>query len=258
MLGLLSVPVKDLGLATVDVPHWELLGGLGQGAFSSVYTCRSTAAQGNNDMYVMKIFTGDASIALAHVERTVLNDLSLASVINVPTFKDFYCGRDFLALIVAPVGIPVLHCSRDISPRMLVALLDVVQTAHSIGWVHRDIKPANIFIDQNDTSRIILNDWSSAARLGKECSYVGTVLFGEKPYPNGRHTPEPRTDLCALVRTAHCLLRQRLPQVEGCTREAVDQYWVSIASCRPTIARALRLADNANYAGLKIMFENEI
>jgi serine/threonine protein kinase len=51
---------------------------------------------------------------------------------------------------------------------MLVTLLRVVQSAHSLNWIHRDIniniKPDNIYLNYYDTSSIVLNDWSSAAR----------------------------------------------------------------------------------------------
>ena len=80
------------------------------------------------------------------------------------------------------------------------------------------------------------------------------MLFGDGPNPNGRRTPKRQTDLCAFVRTAYCLLHQRLPLVDGSTREAVDEYWSSVASCRPSLAKALVFAKNANYDGLEEIF----
>jgi len=203
----------------------------------------------------MKIFKG-AAISLADVERTVLIDLG-RTLSNIPLYRDLYQGEEFCALILTPIGFPVLPCAMQtgITPKMLITLLDVVRVAHELGWIHRDIKPDNIYLDQNDSSRIVLNDWSSAAKQGEECRYVGTSLFGDTPGASGRHTPEPRLDLRALVRTAYCLCRQRLPYVED-KHEAIEEYWAKIAADRPIFSKALEFADAIDYKGLEELFGN--
>ena len=68
------------------------------------------------------------------------------------------CGS--IQLCTLPIWLFVYsgHRSRvkDFSP-----LVQVVQLAHSLGIFHRDISIANIFYHV-DSSRIFLNDWSSA------------------------------------------------------------------------------------------------
>lgn len=40
LFGLLIAPPEDLGFVTFDVPHWQLVNGLGQGKFSTVAVFR--------------------------------------------------------------------------------------------------------------------------------------------------------------------------------------------------------------------------
>lgn len=129
---------------------------------------------------------------------------------------------------------------------MIQTLLNVVRQAHSVGWIHRDIKPENIFLDSTDATRIILNDWSSAAEVGVECSYIGTPLFGDKPDVFNRHIPTPSLDLRSLVRMAFCLSKQRLPPVDN-NHDDAAQYWQKIANNYSQFKKALDLASEVKY-----------
>jgi len=64
----------------------------------------------------------------------VLTSLNEKGVANIPSFKELHLFADFHALILTPLGIPVLPCpvNADITPNMLVALLNVVQMAHNL------------------------------------------------------------------------------------------------------------------------------
>eukprot|EP01036_Dinobryon_divergens_P033077 gene33077-42790_t len=165
------IAVEDLGFATFDVPNWRLLNGLGKGRFSFVFSCQSTLT---DEVAVLKVFRDSATHHMAFTERMVLTSLMSAGGMNnnnnnnnIPTFRELHtCGGSFNALILTPLGVSVLPCSptvlADVTPRMIVALLQVVQKAHSLGWIHRDIKPDNILLDQKNyyhsSSRIFLND----------------------------------------------------------------------------------------------------
>jgi serine/threonine protein kinase len=138
---------------------------------------------------------------------------------------------------------------------MLVTLLCVIQQSHGLHWIHRDIKPANIFLDRGDVQRIILNDWSSAARPGTDCPYVGTRLFGDRPDERDMHTPDARLDLRSLVRTAFCLSKQRLPAVED-TFAAAQQYWDEVAQNYAPFSQAMWAADAVDYDELAQLFSS--
>jgi serine/threonine protein kinase len=124
---------------------------------------------------------------------------------------------------------------------------------HNIGWIHRDIKPDNIYFDSGETSRIVLNDWSSAVRVGIECAFVGTLLFGDPPNENGIHIPTPQLDMRSLVRTAFCLSKQRLPWVKEDPFEIL-QYWERVGKDHPLFATAMDKATIADYDSLEYIF----
>lgn len=156
--------------------------------------------------------------------------------------------------MLTPLGVPVLPCPVGVivTPAMLLALLQVVEQVHRLGWIHRDIKPDNIYLDHRHTAIIVLNDWSSAARTGIECAYVGTPLFGDRPHQRGRtHIPDARLDLRSLVKTALCMSKQFLPNVEDDDDAAIQQYWTRIQQQFPTFQRALALADAIQYEALR-------
>lgn len=176
----------------------------------------------------MKVFQGN-TMAMAEVERQILTSLVDEGVRNIPSFQELHNHDDFSALVLTPVGVSVLPCpvGAVVTPSMLRALLHVVQHAHRLGWIHRDIKPDNIYLDHRDASTIMLNDWSSAARTGIDCDYVGTPIFGEKPGAGGKHSPDARLDLRSLVKTAFCLSKQLMPKAIA-DDVAMQQYWVRI------------------------------
>ena len=197
---------------------------------------------------------------MATTERNVLTSLSEGGVANIPSFKELHLFADFHALILTPLGIPVLPCpvSADVTPNMLVALLNVVQMAHGLNWIHRDIKPDNIYLDCDDTLRIVLNDWSSAVPANVECDYVGTRLFGDGPGANNKHRPDQCLDLRSLVKTAFCLSKQRMPAVED-NDGAVKQYWDRVKLQSPLFRKAINLADAGtadSYDKLAELFAN--
>lgn len=253
---MLIAPIHDLGFVTFDVPHWWLLDGLGRGRFSAVFSCRSTQ---RDEVAVLKVFRGNI-MHMATIERNVLTSLSEGGVINIPSFKELHLFADFHALILTPIGLPVLPCpvGADVTPNMLVTLVNVVKMAHNLNWIHRDIKPDNIFLVRADTSRIVLNDWSSAVPANVECDYVGTRLFGDGPGANNKHTPDRCLDLRSLVKTAFCLYKQRMPTAED-NATAVQQYWDGVKQKAPLFRKAMDLADAGtadSYDRLAELFAN--
>ena len=256
MFGLLCTPVEQLGYVKFEVPGWTLTAGLGKGRFSAVYACKEKEGE---RVCAVKIFLSENTMAMCKNEFNILHRLSNNSVSNIPT-SVFHCTRpelSFSALVVTPIGDPILPCplTAAITPAILKALLCALQSAHLLGIVHRDVKPDNIYLDRSDHSRVILNDWSSAATLGKECDWVGTRMFSDAPDGRGKHIPSAALDLRSLVRTAYCLARQRYPpnsQGDG----DYDEFWRSISHSYTVYEDALRFATNVNYTSLSELFES--
>jgi serine/threonine protein kinase len=199
----------------------------------------------------MKVFRGDDMIK-ADFESIVLQELKNGNVSNIPEVISLYSSEhiDYHALIITPVGDSVLPCSFDVTPRMLVTLLEVIEHVHTIGWIHRDIKPDNIFLNSNDKTMIILNDWSSAVRRDTaESEYVGTCLYGDGPTRLNFHSPTPQLDLKCFLKTVFCLIKQRQHMVKN-QQEAI-QYWENVETIYPRFKYAMELAENNQYNQLK-------
>jgi len=201
----------------------------------------------------MKVFK-DTTRQMAIRERAVLEILRVANTLNIPTCLDLVDAPTHCALILTPIGVPVMPYP-SLNPAMLLTLLETVRSAHAAGWVHRDIKPDNILLDEINVSSIILNDWSSAAALNVECAYVGTRLFGDRP--SETHVPTRQLDLRSLVRTAFCLSKQHLPPLED-NDVAVREYWDRTVQAYPLVGRAMAAANAANYENLAICFRDWI
>lgn len=117
---------------------------------------------------------------------------------------------------------------------MRLDLLDALRVAHTYGWIHRDFKPNNVFVDQMNLSRIVINDWRSAARTDEACPFAGTVLlFADRPNAYNYHVPTAALDLRCLVRTMFCVTKQRLPWVEKVDWETLEAFWTEVEQSFP-------------------------
>eukprot|EP00597_Dinobryon_sp_UTEXLB2267_P014366 CAMPEP_0170121958 /NCGR_PEP_ID=MMETSP0020_2-20130122/16298_1 /TAXON_ID=98059 /ORGANISM="Dinobryon sp., Strain UTEXLB2267" /LENGTH=693 /DNA_ID=CAMNT_0010352613 /DNA_START=298 /DNA_END=2379 /DNA_ORIENTATION=+ len=150
------------------------------------------------------------------------------------------------AIIVSPAGKKVFPVGNEAVANKtdLVKLLQALISAHGLGICHRDVKPQNIFKDE--LSRIILNDWSSAATTGVRVPWVGTEPFYDQQEVDevGTHQPRPEDDLVALVRSGYMMLCSYLQ----CNR--LD----NVMNCSQNWRAALKAARDCDYDELRNIF----
>jgi serine/threonine protein kinase len=254
LFGLLRLSAEALGLVMDVVDGWHLKRGLGKGYFARVYV----ATQENDNEsteYVLKYFANEKMIS-GKQENRILTQLHEAQVPNIPVVEFFFQSAENCALVVSPVGIPILPGPSNtlilITPQLICTLLGVLEHAHAQGIVHRDVKPANIYLTANN--EVILSDWGSAAPLQIHCKYVGTPLYGEQK--TAEHTPSVALDLCSLVKTAFTLKQQKSPVCDPHSWIEIENYWNEMSMAFLGFQDLLHIAESENHEMLRDRFNS--
>lgn len=250
---------EDLGLEIDEVEGYSIINGLGTGRFSRVYEVKNSA--NNNQMrFVLKYYCGLFKEMGRH-EESILKLLGTENINNVPKFQDFIEHVHSSALVVTPVGIPIILASQTyrITTEMVLDLLSVLQIAHALQIIHRDVKPENIFLNNSNPQHIILIDWGSAVRLDNlvdgECIYQGTPLYGEECIHGVNQKPTKNLDLCCLVKTVFTIKQQKYPRCD-LDRDGIQNYWNGVALDFPKFQTLLDVASTEDYSGLENSLEN--
>jgi serine/threonine protein kinase len=204
-------------------------------------------------VYVLKYFSLPDR---GRQEELTLRHLQAEGVSNVPTVHDTVHSIQYYALIMTPVGIPIILASQT-NPITQLMALETISHAHRLKIIHRDVKPENIFLDRKDLNRIILNDWGSAVTISDgndNFPYEGTPLYGRQCIKEQAQVATEALDLHCLVKTLYQIKQQRYP---GCGSEwgEIQEYWISVARKFPTFQTLLNCADAGNATELRRYLE---
>lgn len=148
-----------------------------------------------------------------------------------------------------PGGIPA-----DQVVRIVTAVADALDYAHSRGVLHRDIKPANVLLGQVDGS-IMLADFGVARWVGQSSDLtgtevtVGTVTYAPPEQLTGQEL-DGRADQYALAATAFHLMTGTAPYANTnpavvigqhltAKPPAIGEYRPDLAAFGPVFAKAL-------------------
>mmetsp|Transcript_5496 Transcript_5496/g.5637 ORF Transcript_5496/g.5637 Transcript_5496/m.5637 type:complete len:600 (+) Transcript_5496:989-2788(+) len=245
----------ELGLVMDEVEGWSIINGLGTGRFSRVYEVKSYNIE-DQSSYVLKYYT-ESPLEMGKLECSTLLQLQQVASENVPRVIQLVERLSYCALVVLPVGIPIIHASQNnrITSSMIGTLLNVLHQAHeNYNIIHRDVKPENIFLNKNNLNQIILNDWGSATQANVLCPYQGTPLYGEQHIEGQFQLPTRQLDLHCLVKTVYTIKQQKYPL---CRTDwaSIAAYWEDVAIAFPTFQTLLDCADGCNYEELRRNFE---
>jgi serine/threonine-protein kinase len=167
---------------------------------------------------------------------------------------EFVDGTDAYRLMTEKyrAGIPAAQVVR-----IVAAVADALDYAHSRSILHRDIKPANILLDHPDSAdeRILLADFGVARWVGQASDLtgtevtVGTVTYAAPEQLTGQEI-DGRADQYALAATAFHLMTANAPfdntnpavvigQHLSAKPPAIGTYRQELAAFGPVFAKAM-------------------
>ncbi len=194
--------------AVPNLPRYEILGVLGEGATAVVYRARDTQLGRTVAVKVLRETASASPTARQRFRR----EAQTAGGINHPNVIQIHDagetgGRLYLVMELVD-GLPLAQVLKaKIDPRQVLQLLEQscrgVGAAHAQGVVHRDLKPANILITSTGQPKVgdfgLAHLVESSAELTKTGATLGTPLYMSPEQAEGRNKDvTPPTDVYAL------------------------------------------------------------
>ncbi|MBL8986515.1 MAG: serine/threonine protein kinase [Gemmatimonadetes bacterium] len=219
-MTLVHVPVTDLAPGQRVLDRFVIMGELGRGGYSVVYSARDLKVDADVALKFLVPPPAAAREAKERLRREVqlVRGLRHPRIVGVHEFiddgplafvvMDLIDGTDLARRVTERGPLPA-----EEAIRLAQEIASALVTAHRAGILHRDIKPANIILDH--AGRAFLADFGSArldsqATMTRTGGLVGTVAYLAPEVWLGQR-PDARTDLYALGVTLFEALTGRLP-----------------------------------------------
>jgi len=196
---------------TGRVDKYEITGKLGKGAMGQVYKARDTvldrhvalkvmAAQIADDVELKERFEREARAVAKMTHPNVVMVFDLGSLPDGSPYiaMEFLDGQDLQKAVRKP---PPMSTERKV--QIIVQVLMGLDHAHQQGIVHRDIKPANVFIQQDDTVKIM--DFGVARLTSASMTGTGNIV-GTADYMSPEQVQGQKVDGRSDLFSVGCLL----------------------------------------------------
>jgi serine/threonine protein kinase len=224
----LELPPRDLPSINeirVAFPDLEILDEIGQGGMSVVYRARQPKL---DRLIALKILPKALASTPGFSERFTREGRVLARLShpNIVAVHDFGESGGFCFLImeyVDGVNLRQAMCAGRFTPeqalRIIPAICDALQFAHSQGVLHRDIKPENILLDSKGKVKIadfgiakILDEkGGDAMLLTQSGAKLGTAPYMAPEQIEQPSTVDHRADIYSLGVVFYEMLTGELP-----------------------------------------------
>lgn len=214
----LTTDPSEEGLVIDD--RYEVVRRIGRGGMSEVFLAKDRKLARVVAVKVLDI-PGARWRERFEREARIMKRLRHPGIVPVYDFGTFADGRLYYTMAYVP-GKSLDRWAETVDlPRRistLLAICDVVRTAHDQGVVHRDLKPANLLVD--DYGHAYVLDWG-IARIGSgawrttEGTILGTLPYMPPEQARGQGALiDERCDIFALGAILHELLTGR-PRISG-------------------------------------------
>lgn len=167
--------------------HYELLGPIGKGGFSSVFRVRNRRLDRIEALKVLsELLTEDTDFARRfEQEARVAASLDHPNIVKV---YDFSAAPDFNWFSMQFIDGPSLgklmkekgRLDERTAAEIARGMLDALEYSHARGVIHRDIKPDNILLDRRD--RPYLTDFGVAKSAVALVKTQAGILLGSPAY----------------------------------------------------------------------------
>jgi len=192
-----------------DLPRYEILERLGQGATAIVYRARDRELQRLVALKVLREATGISEVARQRFRRESQAAASLAHPRVIAVYDAGETeGRLYIVMeLVEGRSLGDLLKNKELDLNARLRLLEKaargVAAAHEKGIVHRDLKPGNIMVDSTGEPKVgdfgLAHLVDSSQELTRAGAALGTPLYMSPEQAEGRVADiTPRTDVYAL------------------------------------------------------------
>jgi len=210
---------------TAAFPDLEILGEIGQGGMSVVYRARQPKL---DRLIALKILPKALAATPGFAERFTREGRVLARLShpNIVAVHDFGESGGFCFLIMEYVdGVNLRQAMRagrftpEQALKIIPAICEALQFAHTQGVLHRDIKPENILLDSKGRvkiadfgiAKIISEDSADAMLLTQSGAKLGTAPYMAPEQIEQPSTVDHRADIYSLGVVFYEMLTGELP-----------------------------------------------
>ena len=181
-----------------QIKDYEILGPLGQGAYSRVYHVRH---RGNNNEYALKIIDRK-NLSHSNLNRRLKNEITLQSSLNHPCIVKLYNtfnDNDLIYLVLELCSGGELYSQikeegrlpEEEAKSLCSQIIEGLIYLHSNGILHRDLKLGNLLLSE-DRSLVKIADFGLAVKLknfseerNTMCgtpNYISPEIINRQPY----------------------------------------------------------------------------
>ena len=201
----------------LEVPGYDILGELGQGAMGIVYKARQKRLNRIVALKMLVTAGHDLSLSRAQTESEAVAQLQHPNIVQIFEVQE-HNNAMFFAFEFIDGG--PLNPAAITSPRHAAELIETiargVHYAHNHGVIHRDLKPDNILVTSDGIPKVA--DFGLAKRTEADAgqtqagSIMGTPYYMSPEQASGQNSKiGPATDIYSLGSILYKLLTQETP-----------------------------------------------